>query len=83
MTIGPDAAGIFDKAIAEHLDVVRQVQDQRGILEFIARAMTSALRAGARSCGVATAAALPTRNTWPRRLWAGFAASAAGCPPWP
>ena len=46
MTIGPDAAGIFDKAIAEHLDVVRQVQDQRGILEFIARAMTSALRAG-------------------------------------
>ena len=43
MTIGPDAAGIFDKAIAEHLDVVRQVQDQRGILEFIARAMTSAL----------------------------------------
>jgi len=42
----PDAAEIFGKAIAEHLEVVRQVEDQQPKLEAIARAMTAALRAG-------------------------------------
>jgi D-sedoheptulose 7-phosphate isomerase len=46
MSSEPDAANIFAKAIAEHLDVVRQVQDQQGVLEAIARSMSAVLRAG-------------------------------------
>lgn len=46
MSNGPDTANTFGKAIAEHLEVVRQVEDQQGILEAIARAMTATLRFG-------------------------------------
>lgn len=46
MSSAPDPAVIFGKAIAEHLDVVSQVQDQKGVLETIALTMTTALRAG-------------------------------------
>jgi D-sedoheptulose 7-phosphate isomerase len=46
MSSGPDAAGIFAKALAEHLEVVRQVEEQQPVLEAIARAMMAALRAG-------------------------------------
>jgi D-sedoheptulose 7-phosphate isomerase len=42
----PDASIVFAKAIAEHLDVVRQVQAQQPVLEAIARAMTATLHAG-------------------------------------
>lgn len=42
----PDAADIFTKAIAEHLQVVQQVQQQQKLLQAIALAMTAALRAG-------------------------------------
>jgi D-sedoheptulose 7-phosphate isomerase len=42
----PDAASIFGKAIADHLEVVRQVEEQQNLLEAIAVAMTSTLRAG-------------------------------------
>jgi hypothetical protein len=57
--------------------VVRQVEAQQPVLEAIARAMTATLRAAARFCGAATAAAPATRSTWPQSLWAGFAASGA------
>jgi len=46
MSSGPDAATVFGKAIAEHMEVVRQVKDQQGVLEVIARAMTTTLRLG-------------------------------------
>jgi len=46
MSTGPEAAAIFGKAIAEHLEVVRQVESQQAVLEAIARAMTAALRGG-------------------------------------
>jgi D-sedoheptulose 7-phosphate isomerase len=46
MSSGTDAAVIFDKAIAEHLAVVRTMQNQLQVLESIARAMTSTLQAG-------------------------------------
>ena len=46
MSSGPDAAGIFGKAVAEHLEVVRQLEEQQGVLEVIALAMTATLRAG-------------------------------------
>ncbi len=46
MASGPDAATIFGKAIAEHLEVVRQVEAQQPVLEAIALAMTATLRAG-------------------------------------
>jgi D-sedoheptulose 7-phosphate isomerase len=39
-------ATIFAKAIADHLDVIRNLQDQQPVLESIARAMSSALRFG-------------------------------------
>jgi D-sedoheptulose 7-phosphate isomerase len=42
----PDAKEIFGNAIVEHLEVVRQVEDQQTVLEAIARAMTATLRAG-------------------------------------
>src|ERR1700679_3587458 len=46
MSTRPDAAGIFGAAIAEHIEVVRQVEAQQPVLEAIARAMTATLRAG-------------------------------------
>lgn len=42
----PDAREVFGGAIAEHMEVVRQVADQQPVLEAIAEAMTKALRAG-------------------------------------
>lgn len=46
MSSGPDAAVVFGAAIAEHLEVVRQVETQQAALESIAVAMTASLRAG-------------------------------------
>lgn len=46
MSNRPDAAGVFGTAVAEHLEVVRQVEAQQPVLESIARAMTETLRAG-------------------------------------
>ncbi len=46
MSQRPDAESIFGAAIAEHLEVVRQVAAQQPVLESIARAMTATLRAG-------------------------------------
>jgi len=46
MSNSPDAASIFGAAIAEHLEVVRKVEAQQPVLESIARAMTTTLRAG-------------------------------------
>lgn len=48
MSTGPNAASIFGKAIAEHIEIVRQVADQQCVLEAIARAMTATLRFGGR-----------------------------------
>jgi D-sedoheptulose 7-phosphate isomerase len=44
----PDASGIFDKAIAEHLETVRQLHEQRDALEAMARAMSATLRSGSK-----------------------------------
>jgi D-sedoheptulose 7-phosphate isomerase len=41
-----DPAHIFVIAIAEHLDVECQMQDQQGVLEAIARSMFAGLRTG-------------------------------------
>jgi D-sedoheptulose 7-phosphate isomerase len=46
MSSGPDRASIFGKAIAEHLEVVRQIEAQQPVLEAIALAMTATLRGG-------------------------------------
>jgi D-sedoheptulose 7-phosphate isomerase len=46
MSSGPDRVSIFGKAIAEHLEVVRQIEAQQPVLEAIALAMTAALRGG-------------------------------------
>ena len=46
MYSGPDAASIFAKAIAEHLEVVRQLEEQQCVLEAIALAMIATLRSG-------------------------------------
>jgi D-sedoheptulose 7-phosphate isomerase len=46
MSSSPDAASIFGKAIAEHLEVVRQVEAQQPVLEAIALAMVATLHAG-------------------------------------
>ena len=46
MPKGPNAAGVFGKAIREHLEVVRQVEAQQPILEAMALAMTATLRCG-------------------------------------
>jgi D-sedoheptulose 7-phosphate isomerase len=42
----PDRETVFDKAIAEHLDVIRSVQEQIDVLESIARVMAEALHRG-------------------------------------
>jgi D-sedoheptulose 7-phosphate isomerase len=46
MSSGPGAEGIFGKALAEHLQVVRELQNQQETLTTIARAMTTTLRGG-------------------------------------
>jgi D-sedoheptulose 7-phosphate isomerase len=46
MSSGPDAEGIFGRAIADHLEVIRELQGQQETLTAIARAMTATLRAG-------------------------------------
>ncbi len=46
MASGPNAAEVFAKAIADHLDVVRQLESHQPALEAIARAMAAALRQG-------------------------------------
>ncbi len=46
MSTSPDGATVFGAAIAEHLEVVRQVEAQQPLLERIARAMTATLHAG-------------------------------------
>jgi D-sedoheptulose 7-phosphate isomerase len=42
----PDDESIFGRAIAEHFEVVRQVEAQQSVLVGIARAMTGVLRSG-------------------------------------
>lgn len=42
----PNSATVFDKAIQEHLDVVRCMDGQKTILEAIGRAMVASLLAG-------------------------------------
>jgi D-sedoheptulose 7-phosphate isomerase len=46
MSSGPDRESIFGKAIAEHLEVVRQIEAQQPVLEAIALAMVATLRGG-------------------------------------
>ncbi|HUD21884.1 MAG TPA: D-sedoheptulose 7-phosphate isomerase [Acidobacteriaceae bacterium] len=46
MSNSPKSADVFGKSIAEHLEVVRQLEAQQHVLEAIARAMTATLRAG-------------------------------------
>jgi D-sedoheptulose 7-phosphate isomerase len=46
MSSSLDAATIFGKAIQEHLEVVRQVQGQQGVLVAIALTMAAVLRNG-------------------------------------
>jgi D-sedoheptulose 7-phosphate isomerase len=46
MSSVPDAASVFGKAIKDHLEVVSQLESQQALLETIARAMVSSLRAG-------------------------------------
>jgi D-sedoheptulose 7-phosphate isomerase len=46
MSSSPDSASVFGKAIAEHLEVVRQVEAQLPVLEAIARTMAATLHAG-------------------------------------
>jgi len=46
MSNGPDAANVFTKAIAEHLDVIGQLQKQQQLLVAIAQVMTATLRSG-------------------------------------
>ncbi|MDR3775308.1 MAG: D-sedoheptulose 7-phosphate isomerase [Terracidiphilus sp.] len=46
MSSSLDAVTIFGKAIAEHVEVIRQLEQQQDALEAIARAMVATLRAG-------------------------------------
>lgn len=46
MSSSRDAAGNFRAAIADHLEVIRQVETQVPVLEAIAQAMTSCLQSG-------------------------------------
>ncbi len=46
MASGPNAAEVFAKAIADHLEVARRLEGQQPVLEVIARAMAAALRQG-------------------------------------
>src|SRR5258708_576425 len=42
----PDRETVFEKAIADHLDVIHGVEEQAALLEAIARAMAESLRGG-------------------------------------
>jgi D-sedoheptulose 7-phosphate isomerase len=46
MSSSSDAASVFGRTIAEHLEVVREMQAQQPQLEAIAHTMTATLRAG-------------------------------------
>jgi D-sedoheptulose 7-phosphate isomerase len=46
MSSGPNAADIFGKAIAEHMETVIRLQTQQPVLEAMARAMSATLLAG-------------------------------------
>ena len=46
MSSSPHGPTVFGRAIAEHLEVVRQVQNQQPVLEAIAQAMAATLRFG-------------------------------------
>jgi D-sedoheptulose 7-phosphate isomerase len=46
MSSSPNATSVFGTAIAEHLEVVRQLETQQSVLEAIARAMSVTLRSG-------------------------------------
>jgi len=46
MAGGPNPASVFAKSLADHLEMVRQLQSQQPLLEAMARAMSSALRRG-------------------------------------
>jgi len=46
MSNRPNATEVFKTAIAEHMEVLRQVESQQPVLEAIALAMTATLRAG-------------------------------------
>ena len=46
MPSSPNAARVFGQAIAEHLEVVREMQAQQPVLEAIAHAMVATVRAG-------------------------------------
>lgn len=46
MSSRPDAASIFQLAIAEHLEVVRAMENQQNLLVTIAETMVAALRGG-------------------------------------
>jgi D-sedoheptulose 7-phosphate isomerase len=48
MTNRPTTATVFGNAFAEHLDVVRQLQNQVPVLQTIAVAMAASLRAGSK-----------------------------------
>ena len=43
MSSGPNAQDVFGMAIREHLEVVRQLKQQLGVLVEIAHAMTATL----------------------------------------
>jgi len=43
---GPPTAAIFERAIAEHLEVIRGIQNQQPVLVSIAQAMSATLRSG-------------------------------------
>ncbi|MGA3081102.1 MAG: D-sedoheptulose 7-phosphate isomerase [Terracidiphilus sp.] len=45
MSSAPNSASIFGNAIVEHLEVVRQLKEQQGVLQAIAMAMTATLLA--------------------------------------
>jgi D-sedoheptulose 7-phosphate isomerase len=46
MSISPDYGRIFDRAIAEHLEVVRKVEGMQAVLRLALIAMNAALRSG-------------------------------------
>lgn len=45
-SVPPTTATVFEKAIAEHLEVIRQVAEQQSVLEAIAQSMAATLRIG-------------------------------------
>lgn len=55
----PKAVNVFGKAICEHLEIVRKVKNQLSMLEAIAEAMVTTLRAGGKIlwCGNGSSAA--------------------------